>query len=379
VVTIKRGSFRPIVGFLCALQLLGTFGLAHGAAPAPAPLKAKQEAEAKGYMFEGSRDEIIAKAKKEGRLRALSSLEGPTIKAMADAFRSEYPFLNVYVEELTGTDANQRFVLEMKGGKASNWDVVHLATDLYNDYPPYLKKFDVLAMAQQGVLRIPTQIIDPSNRNIIASTSTLQVVVFNKKLLAPEKVPTNWEDFLKPEFKGQKFVADIRPTEIASLVPAWGLEKTVEFARRLGAQQPVWVRGATRIITAITLGEHALFIGPNYHTVKRAQSKDPTGTLELRIIEPVPTRLSDAASVLATAQNPYAGLLWLEFLGSPKGQKIADDHEPFGASVFISGFAQEQATRGKKLSVVDWNHFSKMPDYQSKVVEAYGFPKADRK
>jgi spermidine/putrescine-binding protein len=379
VVTIKRGSLRSIIGFLCALQLLGTFGLAYGAAPAPGLLKAKQEAEAKGYMFEGSRDEIIAKAKKEGRLRALSSLEGPTIKAMADAFRSEYPFLNVHVEELTGTDANQRFVLEMKGGKTLNWDVAHLATDLYNDYVPYLKKFDVLAMAQQGVVRIPTAIIDPSNRNIIASTSTLQVVVFNKKLIAPEKVPTNWEDFLKPEFKGQKFVADIRPTEIASLVPAWGLEKTVEFARRLSAQQPVWVRGATRIITAITLGEHALFIGPNYHTVKRAQSKDPTGALELRIIEPVPTRLSDAASVLATAQNPYAGLLWLEFLGSPKGQKIADDHEPFGASVFLAGFAQEQATRGKKLSVVDWNHFSKMPDYQSKVVEAYGFPKADRK
>lgn len=367
---------------IVALFALGSWFLsaqALAASPTPASMKAKQEAEAKGFIFETSRDEIIAKAKKEGRMRALSSLEGPTIKAMTDGFRSEYPFLNVHVEELTGTDANQRFVLELKGGKTPNWDAIHLATDLYNEYVPYLKKFDVLAMAQQGVLRIPTPIIDPSNRNIIASTSTLQVVVFNKKLLAPEKVPTNWEDFLKPEFKGQKFVADIRPTEIASLVPAWGLEKTVEFARRLGAQQPVWVRGATRIITAITLGEHALFIGPNYHTVKRAQSKDPTGTLELRIIEPVPTRLSDAASVLATAQSPYAGLLWLEFLGSPKGQKIADDHEPFGASVFLAGFAQEQATRGKKLSVVDWNHFSKMPDYQSKVVEAYGFPKADRK
>jgi ABC-type Fe3+ transport system substrate-binding protein len=378
MVKIRSASFRSIIGFFFALQFW-TVSLALGAAPAPALLKAKQETEAKGYIFEGNRDEILAKAKKEGRMRALSSLEGPTIKAMAEGFRSEYPFLNVYVEELTGTDANQRFVLEMKAGRTLNWDVVHLATDLYNDYPSYLKKFDLLAMAQQSVLRIPTQIIDPSNRNIIASTSTLQVVAFNKKLLAPEKVPDNWEDFLKPELKGQKFVADIRPTEIASLVPAWGLEKTVAFARRLAAQQPVWVRGATRIITAITLGEHALFIGPNYHTVKRAQAKDPTATLELKIIEPVPTRLSDAASILATAPNPYAGLLWLEFLGSPKGQKIADDYEPFGASVFIAGLAQEQATRGKKLSIVDWNHFSKMPDYHSKIVEAYGFPKADRK
>ena len=376
----KPDSLSAIIGCICLLQLLAMLGLGNGAtAPTPALLKAKQEAEARGSIFETSRDEILAKAKKEGRMRALSSLEGPTIKATADAFRSEYPFLNVHVEELTGSDANQRFVLEMKAGRTLNWDVAHMATDLYNEYHPYLKKFDMFGMAQQSVLRIPPQLIDPSNRNIIASTSALQVVAYNKKLLSSDKVPEAWEDFLKPDFKGQKFVADIRPTEIAALVPAWGLEKTLDFARRLGAQQPVWVRGGSRMLTAIMLGEYALFIGPNYHTVKRAQTKDPAGVLDFKIVEPVPTRLSDAAAVLTAAANPYAGLLWLEFLGSPKGQKIAEDMEPFAASIFIPGFAQEQVTRGKKLSVVDWNHFAKMPEYQTKVVEAYGFPKAERK
>ncbi|MBM4297444.1 MAG: extracellular solute-binding protein [Deltaproteobacteria bacterium] len=366
-------------GFLAAVQLAALIALADGAA-APAALgKAKQEAEARGFIFETSRDEIVAKARKEGRMRAVSSLEPSTIKAMSEAFRAEYPFLNVYVEELTGTDANQRFVLELKAGRSGNWDSAHLATDLYNDYHPHLKKFDVIGMAQQGVLRVPEQLVDPLNRNILASTSTLQVIAYNKKLLFPDKVPSTWEDFLKPEFKGQKFVADIRPTEIASLVPAWGLEKTIDFARRLGAQQPVWARGATRVITAITLGEYALFIGPNYHTVKRAQAKDPTGSIELKVVEPVPTRLSDATAVVNSAANPYAALLWLEFLGSAKGQKIAENHEPFAASIFSPGFTQEQVTRGKKLSIVDWNHFAKMPEYQNKVVEAYGFPKVDRK
>ena len=363
-----------LAGFLCLIQLAGLIGLADSAIAPAALTKAKQEAEARGLVFETSRDDIIAKAKKEGRMRALSSLEGPTIKAMADGFRAEYSFLNVYVEEVTGTDANQRFVLEMKAGRAGNWDAAHLATDLYNDYHPYLKKFDVLGMAQQGVLRIPAQLVDPINRNIIAATSALQVVAYNRKLLSADKVPNTWDDFLKPEFKGQKFVADIRPTEIAALVPAWGLEKTVDFARRLGAQQPVWVRGGSRVITAITLGEYALFIGPNYHTVKRGQAKDPTATLDFKIVEPVPTRLSDAAAVLASGTSPYASLLWLEFLTSPKGQKIAEDMEPFAASIFVPGYAQETATRGKKLSIVDWSHFAKMPEYQNKVVEAYGFP-----
>src|SRR5262245_8486259 len=188
--------FRSII-VSGALALLVT-APAFSAAPTAALNKAKQEAEAKGFVFETSRDEIIAKAKKEGRMRAVSSLEPATIKAMSEGFRAEYPFLNVYVEEVTGTDSNQRFVLELKSGRTGNWDGIHLATDLYNDYHPYLKKFDILGMAQQGVLRIPPQLIDPVNRNIIAATSALQVVAYNKKLLAAEKVPNSWEDFLKP-------------------------------------------------------------------------------------------------------------------------------------------------------------------------------------
>lgn len=345
----------------------------------PALSKAKKEAAAKGYLFETSRDDIMAKAKKEGKMRALSSLESNTIKAMAAAFKAEYPFLDVYVEELTGTDSNQRFLLELKSGMAKNWDASHLTTDTYSEYLPFLKKVDLMGMTKHGVLRIPAATIDPVRGNIVAVTSALQVVAYNKTLIAPDKVPDSWEDFLKPEFKGRKFTADIRPTEIAALVPAWGLEKTIDFARKLAAQQPVWVRGGSRTVTSVAAGEYALFIGPNYHTLKRAQEKDPTKNLGIKILEPIPTRLSDTSSILATASHPYAALLWLEFLVSPKGQKIADEYEPYGASLFVAGLAQESVTRGKKLSLVNWEHFTKMQGYQEKVVEAYGFPKVERK
>ena len=43
----------------------------------------------------------------------------------------------------------------------------------------------------------------------------------------------------------------------------------------------------------------------------------------------------------------------------------------------MPGTVQEQAVREKKLSVVDWNHFSKIQDYEKKLVEAYGFPRAE--
>jgi hypothetical protein len=79
---------------------------------------------------------------------------------------------------------------------------------------------------------------------------------------------------------------------------------------------------------------------------------------------------------LNTADYPYAGLLWLEFLASSEGQKLIDEHWPLGASVLSPGSAQEELTRGKKISLVDWNHMAKVDDYLNKVVEAMGFPKA---
>src|SRR5881396_882914 len=76
---VKSLSLTTIV--LIATILLG--GSRDLAAPASASLaKAKQEAEAKGYTFLTSHDEILAKAKAEGKLRATTSLSPPTFKAM---------------------------------------------------------------------------------------------------------------------------------------------------------------------------------------------------------------------------------------------------------------------------------------------------------
>ena len=349
------------------------------AAPSSSLLKAKQDAEAKGYLFESSHDDIVAKAKKEGKLRVLSTMESAVVKVMRDSFKKKYPFIDAQVQELGSVEENQRFLLELKAGTAKGWDVNRAYTDFYDQYFPYQKKFDILGMAEQKVLNIPPKLVDPQLRSLVSVASNVTVVAYNKKLISAEKVPDRWEDFLKPEFKGKKFVIDIRPVPIGMLVPAWGLEKAVDFAKKINAQQPVWGRGHTRVMASLLAGEYPLFLGPNFGAVKRSQMKDPTGVIGYKIPEPIPVRLHEANGVLANAEYPYAGLLWLEFQASPEGQKIMDEHWPLGASVFAPGSAQEGVTRGKKLSIIDWNHYTKLDDYLNKVVEALGFPTANVK
>ncbi len=89
-------------------------------------LKAKQDAEAKGYVFHTSREEIVERAKKEGKLRVFSSQEPPSIKAMAAAFKQKYPFIDVQANELIGLENYQRMLTEMKAGFAK-WDVNYMA------------------------------------------------------------------------------------------------------------------------------------------------------------------------------------------------------------------------------------------------------------
>lgn len=86
------------------------------AAPSPALMKAKQDAEAKGFAFETSRDEIIAKAKKEGRLRALSSLDPGSFKPMADSFKKKYPSIDIQIHELTGHRSDPAPLVGDEGG-----------------------------------------------------------------------------------------------------------------------------------------------------------------------------------------------------------------------------------------------------------------------
>jgi iron(III) transport system substrate-binding protein len=348
----------------------------HAAPASPGLTKAKQEAESQGFVFETSHDAIVAKAKKEGKLRVITGLETSN-KFTAEAFRKKYPFIDLHVENIRGTEQAQRNLLEVKSGAAKDWDMVRPVTDFYNEYLPYLWKVDLLGMAEQGVLAIPPAMIDPRNRNVVGLVSRFQVSAYNKTLLPPAQAPKTWDDILKPQFKGKKFAVDIRPQEIAALVPAWGLEKTLDFARKVAAQQPIWIRGGSRTLQAVLSGEIPLFIGPNYDSVREFQRKDPQGVLQFVIMEPVPVRMSAEQAVLAAAKNPYAALLWLEHMASPEAQKLIDEHEPLAASLYVRGSVAEQEMRGKQLSIVKWEHYQNVDQWISKIVEAYGFPKAE--
>jgi ABC-type Fe3+ transport system substrate-binding protein len=341
--------------------------------------KAKQEAESKGYVFLKNHDEIVSKAKREGKLRVMVGLEG-SLKATSEAFKKKYPFIDLHAESIRQVDMNQRFLVELKAGAAKDWDIARTVTTFYSEYLPHLWRADLLGMAEHGVIDIPPPMIDPKNRNVVALVSRFEVVPYNKNLVSTDRLPKTWEDMLKPDWKGRKFGVDINPQELAALVPGWGLEKTLDYARKIAAQEPIWARGATRPLAAVAAGEIPLYLfGANYGSVTRAQRKDPLGAIQYTVLEPVAVRVGIEQAILSASKNPHAALLWLEFMAGTEAQKIIDQHEPLIASVHSKDSAAEQALRGKKLSIVSWENNANMEQWMGKLVEAYGFPKAQVK
>ena len=350
---------------------------AHGAAaPSPALLKAKQEADAKGLAFETNRDEIVAKARKEGRLRVLSSLDQASFKPMADSFKRKYPFIDVQIAELTGTEAMQRHLLELKAGTLKEWDLLHASEDHYTDFSSHTMKIDLLGMAEQGVLKINPKMIDPENRAIVAIASGLCSIAYNKSLIPGDRVPNQLEDVLRPEFKGKKIVVDIRPHCMSALMVAQGEEWVVNFARKLKDQDPVWVRGNTRALTSISVGEFQMHQLTNYHSCVRAAQKDKSKNLLCKVVEPVSIRIQEPDFIVKTATNVNAGLLFLEHQAGPEGQKILDEIEPMKSSIFGDGQVSK-LLKGKKISLNDFRTYHKTQGWMKMIVEAYGFPKAE--
>jgi iron(III) transport system substrate-binding protein len=350
--------------------MLGWEVLPIAAVEAPAPTKAKAAAEAKGYVSFTDHNDLVEKAKKEGKLRILVNMDPATLKVATKAFNQRYPFINLQAQEITGTDMAQRNVLEIKSGRAQDWDIIYPSRDLYSEYLPYLWKIDLLRMAERGVVQIPAAMIDPKNRNIVAPYTRIIASAYNKDSVSAEHLPKSWEDFLKPEFKGKKFAMDIGPRPIACLVPAWGLGKTIDFARKLAAQDPIWVRGVSRTLPSIVGGDVPMMMGTLFHSVKRAELKDRTGLLQHLVLEPVPVYLTSEQAILATSQNRHAAILWLEWMASSESQKIADDQEPMGSSHLFRSGGVEQELRGKKLSWVNWEQHMNMESWMAKIFEA---------
>src|SRR5262245_36256036 len=201
-------------------------------------------AQTKEARLNVTKDEILARAKQEGKLSLVPGYDKNTIAPLVAAFKKKYPFIDVSWQMVTGIAASQRQLFELAGGKASV-DVFSPSTAFTNEYfkQNLIMKYDFRGMVKSGQLKLPLEMIDESG-TLRCLASNVGVCSYNSKLVPADKAPRRWEHCVDPQWKG-KISVDTKPNILAWLAPTWGEEKVLGFARNLKANDPHWVRGQT--------------------------------------------------------------------------------------------------------------------------------------
>jgi iron(III) transport system substrate-binding protein len=318
-------------------------------------------------------DALVTAAEKEGSVKVLTSMTEDAIPGITEAWKKKYPNIELEINEQTGDD-DKRILLEIQAGQ-SDVDNLHLSAESYADYLPELEDFDLLALIKDGVLDIPEEMVNPAHKNTMAAGSGIGAFSYNPKLLSDADAPKTYDDLLLPKFKDRKFLIDIEPANLASLGAAWGEDKLKEYAKALAGQKPIWARGDTVSLTAMAAGEYKLHSFSNYHSAFRVSLKSPDN-IKIVLLEPIPVRLTQIESIRKGAKHPAAALLFLEHTASQEVQDILDEFEPRQSSVYAEGSELNTLTAGKELSVMSWEEFPKLDDWESMIVKEWGFPQA---
>jgi ABC-type Fe3+ transport system substrate-binding protein len=201
-----------------------------------------------------------------------------------------------------------------------------------------------------------------------------RVIVYNASLVPADRVPKTWQDCLDPHWKG-RFIVLTRPHPWVGLWPAWGEEKTIQFAKRLKENQPIWGR-ASNLENAlqVTTGEVPMLCGIHYTTIFNVLRRDPQAKITPIFPSETPVGMGETIGILKGAKNPNAAFLLAGWLASLEGQK---GEEKIGrASPFIEGTETGRRLQkaGVKVIFGGWAEEEYAPERTKKILAAWGFP-----
>lgn len=248
-------------------------------------------------------EEIVALAKKEPPVRVASVWQREIINEIGKGFKAQYG-LSFTHDRLTGLDTRERILNEAIAGVLP-YDLVNVSGELRSLYV----KANIIVPVEWKRLFPDIDAIHFSPDNFFVATGFSQYgIVYNPKLVRPEQVPKRWEDCLLPHWKG-KMIVQSRGRAFTALWQHWGRDKSLDYHRKLKANDPVFSAGQTEMIVQVAAGEQPMACGIAYHSLLNITRKDPTADLRYVIPPEMPFHISEAFAIIKSAKSPNASLL----------------------------------------------------------------------
>ena len=316
---------------------------------------------------------IIQGAKQEGKLSWTSNLEEHEVRELNKAFQQEYPFItSINYKRVMGGEQQQRVMSEMQAG-IFPYDLMTVEAEVVDDF----QKMGVIggAVDWQRLFGVDPRMVHPQGFSVSVGNNPA-VIYYNKNLVPKEHIPKTWADCYNPYFMG-KVILDVRPVHMLSLIPAYGEEWVIDYARKLLANKPKWMRGNSLGTTMVAAGEVPLSCPASHGSWYRAslgKTNYPVGVVFPE--GPVVASRELMMTPIKGAPNPKASVLMAGWIARTGVKYLHTGRE----SIFHpeSELGAEIKKMKREIKVTSWDMALRSEELMRKILEVWGFPKPER-
>ena len=265
--------------------------------------------------------ELIAAARKEGRVALYTAVDLPVAEKFARAFEAKFPGITVKVERTGAERLFQRIGQEMKSNihavdVVNSSDAAHSITWKRNGW--------LAAHVPEDVAKFfPVEHRDPDGTYFSYRTG-LSVIGYNTKLVKREEAPASFADLLDAKWMNK--MVKSHPAYSGSTMTA-----TFQMARDLGwdyfekltRQKVMQVQSGNDPPKKLQVGERAVMADGNEYTA--VQLKEQGHPVEIVYPTEGTPFIIGPASVWKTAPNPNAARLMLNYMATAEAQQFIVD------------------------------------------------------
>lgn len=257
-----------------------------------------------------------------GDLVIYSGRSEPLLQPVIDAFKAQYPEVNVLLKAGSNSELANALLEEQANPQAD----VFVTTEL----------FTIQSLAQEGVFQayrpagaeqLPAEFLGPDNL-WTGLTRRARVIMYNTDLLSEEEVPTSIFELTDPKWRGQIAAAGSTngsmQAQIAVMRQLIGEEETEAWLNGLLANDVTFFGGHTDVRKAVGAGEFQLGLVNHYYYYLQQAEGSPVGIVFPDQAEGQIGLITNAtaAAVIDGAPHVGAAQAFMDFLVSPEGQKL---------------------------------------------------------
>src|SRR5262245_11798541 len=266
------------------------------------------------YMYQDADrgERLIAKAREEGTLTFYTSMATTESGPLAQAFEKKYG-IKVQLWRALSENVLQRALTEARGGRR--------ALDVVETNAP-----EVEALGRE---RVTSEFFSPHLADLPAwakpphgrwasDRANLWVTGFNTGKVKREDLPTTYDGFADPKWKGRISLEATDADWMYGVINFLGEPAGLDLFRKLSALRPEMRKGHVLVAQLVAAGE--LTVCLTIYSGNADSIKSKGGPIDWSAVEPLVGR-PQAIALAKNASHPHAALLFADFVLSPEGQK----------------------------------------------------------